>query len=78
VWQLRGVRENTGKGRCPCLGEEAAQHTLLNCLGTRNWRLKFLNDKRLNVDEEVAYRKILRCIIEDQIIKQKKYQLCGY
>jgi hypothetical protein len=68
LWQLKGVRQNTAKGRWPlCLGEEDARHVLLDCLETRNWRLKFLNDKWLNMNKIVAHRKMLRCTNKDQI-----------
>jgi hypothetical protein len=62
VWQLKGIRRNTDTGRCClCLGEENVKHLSLDCLETRNWRMKFLNEKWLNMTREVAYRKTLRC-----------------
>jgi hypothetical protein len=68
VWQLKGVRQNTDKGRCPlCFNEEDAKHILLDCRDTRNWRLKLLNDKWPSMNKEVAYRKMLRCTNKDQI-----------
>jgi len=39
----------------------------VDCLGTINWTATFLNEKQLNVIKELAYRKIIRCIISDQI-----------
>jgi hypothetical protein len=68
VWQLKRVRQNTGKGRCHvCLGEEDAKHILLDCRETRNRKLNFLNDKWLNMIKKVAYRKMLRCTNNEQI-----------
>jgi hypothetical protein len=52
VWQLRGMRKNMGKGR--------------TMSKTRNYRLTFLNEKWLNMNKEIAYRKILRCTNKDQ------------
>lgn len=64
---MNGVRRNTDKGRCPLrLSEEDVIHILLDCLGTRNWRMKFLNDKVLRMNKDVAYRKTLRCCNKDQ------------
>jgi hypothetical protein len=61
VWKLKGIRTNADKGRCPfCLSEEEVKQMLLrvDCLETRNWRMKFLNKKWLNMNKEIAYRKI--------------------
>jgi hypothetical protein len=55
MWQLKGIRRNTDKGRCPlCVGEEDLRHMLLDCFETRNWRMKFLNGNWLSVNKEVA------------------------
>jgi hypothetical protein len=63
VWKLKGVRRNTDKKICPlCLGEEDAKHILLDCMETRNWRLKCFNENRFNMNREAAFRKILCCI----------------
>jgi hypothetical protein len=68
VLQLKGIRRNTDKGGCPlCLGEEHVICIKLDCLETRNWRTKFLSEKWLIVNKEVAYRKILRCCDKDQV-----------
>jgi len=59
VWQLKGMRRNTDKGRWPSrLGEEDVMHILLDCLETGNWRMKYLNEKRLSTNND--YMKILR------------------
>ena len=55
-----------------CLGEEMLC-TLLDCLEIRNWRMKFLNDKFLSVNKEVAYKKILRCTNKDKIRNLGRY-----
>jgi hypothetical protein len=74
VWQLEGLRRNTGKGRSPFyLGDENAEHMLLGCWETGNWRLKFLNYKRLNMNKEVPYRKMLRRKSKDQIRNLGRY-----
>jgi hypothetical protein len=39
IWQLKGVRRNADKGRCPlCLEEEDVKHILLECKETKHWR----------------------------------------
>ena len=49
------------------LKEEGAKHILLDCRETKNWILKFVNDKWLNMNKEVGDRKTLRCTNKDQI-----------
>jgi hypothetical protein len=74
VWKLNGIRRNTGKGRCPlCLGEMDVKHILLECFKTRNWKQKFLNEKWSNWNNEIAYRKILRCTNKYQIRNLGRY-----
>jgi hypothetical protein len=52
---------NVDKGRCPlCLGEEDVKHILLECKETKHWRFKLIRVKWLNMNKEVAYRKILK------------------
>jgi hypothetical protein len=47
VWQLKGIRRNTDKGRCTlCLGEEDVKQILLACLENGSWRIKFLNENK--------------------------------
>ena len=61
ICQLKGVIRNTYKGSCPlCLGGEYVVHILLDCLETRNWRVKILNDKWLGMDKEVACGKNIK------------------
>ena len=58
---MKGITRNTVKRRYPLsLHEEDVKRILLDCLKTRNWRRKFLNEKSLNVNKQIAYRKILR------------------
>jgi hypothetical protein len=46
IWQLKGVRQNTDKGRCPLrLGEEDVKFVLLDCKDTKHWRMKLIHDK---------------------------------
>ena len=60
VWKLKGVRQNTDRGRCIlCLGAEGVKYVLLDCSETRSFRIKCLNDEWLNANKEVAYRKIM-------------------
>jgi hypothetical protein len=41
IWQLKGVRRNADKGRCPlCLEKEDVKHILLKCKETKYWREK--------------------------------------
>ena len=74
VWQLKEVPRNREKVRCPlCLGEEDAKCILLDCWESRNWRFKFLNDKWLHMNKEVAYRKTLKCTSEHQTRNLGRY-----
>jgi hypothetical protein len=63
---LKIIRRNTGEGRRRlCLGEEHIMHMLLHC--SENWRMDFVNKKWLNVNKEVADRKVLNYANKDQI-----------
>jgi len=58
VWQLKGITRNTVKRRSPlCSGKQDIKRILLDCLKTRNWRRKFLNEKLLSRNKDVACRK---------------------
>ena len=51
MWQRKGVTRNAGKGRgVLCFDEKDAKDILLDCLETRNWRMKFLNEKRSSMN----------------------------
>jgi disulfide oxidoreductase YuzD len=36
------------------------KHILLECKETKHWREKLIHDKWLNMNKEIAYRKILK------------------
>jgi hypothetical protein len=55
------------------LEEENAKHILLDCRDTRNWRMKLINDKRLNMNKEVAYRKMFKNTTKKQVNNVGKY-----
>jgi hypothetical protein len=58
ILQLRGIRRNIDKGRCPlCLGEENMKRVLQDWKETNHWRLKLTHDKWLNMNKQVVYRK---------------------
>jgi len=60
MWKLKGIRRNADKGRCPlCLSEVDVKHILLDCLETGSWMIKFLNEKYLNMNKEIACRRML-------------------
>jgi hypothetical protein len=62
IWKLRGSRKGVEKGTCSlCLGKEDTKHILLECPETKNWRMKMLCKRWLDINEEVAYRKMLSC-----------------
>jgi hypothetical protein len=43
VWELRGIKNKIGKGRCTlCLGERNVKNTVLKCSETGNWRTEFV------------------------------------
>jgi hypothetical protein len=61
IWQLKGVRRNAGKGRCPlCFEREDVEHILLEWQETIYWREKLIHDKWLNMNKEITYRKIFQ------------------
>jgi hypothetical protein len=43
------------------LGKENTKHILPEFPETKNWRTEMLSKRWLDVNEEVAYRKMLRC-----------------
>jgi hypothetical protein len=63
IWQLGGVRRNADKGRCTlCFEREDVKHIFLYCKETKHWRLTLIHDEWLNMNKEVAYRKIKKKI----------------
>jgi hypothetical protein len=62
IWKLKGLRGGVERGTCSLsqCGENAI-HTLLNCKETNRWREKYLNKKWLQMNNEVAFNKLVRC-----------------
>jgi HKD family nuclease len=56
------------------LGEDA-KHTLLKCSETKKWREKCVNSKWPNINEDLAYRKIINCTNVNKIKSIGKYLL---
>jgi hypothetical protein len=54
-------------------GEEDAKHILLKCSETKKWREECVNSKWLNINEDIAYRKIINCTIVTKINTTAKY-----
>jgi hypothetical protein len=74
IWKLKGIRRGFEKGRCPlCLGEEDVKHTLLKCSETKKWREKCVNNNWLNINEDLAYRKIISCTNVNKVKSLEKY-----
>ena len=55
------------------LGEENAKYILLDCRETKNWGLKLLNYKWLNMNKEVTYRQTLKRTNTNQIRSLGRY-----
>jgi hypothetical protein len=74
IWQLKGIRRNADKGRCPlCLQKADVKHILLVCKETKHWREKLIHDKWLNMNKEVTYRKITKITNRTHIQDVGKY-----
>jgi hypothetical protein len=74
---MKGVRKNADK-RCPiCQEEEDAKRILLERRDTRNCRMNLMKDKWLNMNEEIAYRKLLNCTNKDQIKQIRQIRANG-
>jgi hypothetical protein len=74
IWKLRGIRRGFERARCPlCLGEEDAKHIILKCLETKKWREEYVNSNWLNMNEDLAYNKVIRCINVDRLKALWKY-----
>jgi hypothetical protein len=68
IWKLRGIRKGFERGRCPlCLGEEDAKRIVLKCFETKKWREEYVNSNWLNINEDLAYKKIISCINVNRI-----------
>jgi len=49
------------------------KHVLLDFLETRSWIIEFLKEKYLNMNKEIACRKIFRCSNKDHMINIGRY-----
>ena len=54
VWQLKGIRRNKDKANSLYVSVKGMSNTLPDYWEIRNWRMKFLNKKWLNMNNEVA------------------------
>jgi hypothetical protein len=62
------------KGRCPlCFEKEDGKRILLECKETKHWRRKLMHNKWLNMNKEVACRKIIKITNRTQIKNVGKY-----
>jgi hypothetical protein len=43
------------------LGEEGAKHIILECCETKKWWEKYAHSNWLNINEDLAYKKIISC-----------------
>jgi hypothetical protein len=55
------------------LGEEDAKHILLKCSETKKWREECVNSNWLNINEDLACRKIISCANVNKIKSLGKY-----
>jgi hypothetical protein len=55
------------------LREEDAKHIILKCLETDKWRDEYVNSNWLNMNEDLAYKKIIICINVNRIKDLGKY-----
>jgi hypothetical protein len=71
---LKTIRRGFERGRCPlCLGEDDAKHILLKCSETKKWREECVNSNWLNINEDLAYRKIISYTNVNKIKFLRKY-----
>jgi hypothetical protein len=49
------------------------KHILLDCKDTKNWRLKLIHDKLLNMNKDVTYRKLVNDTNKAKIKNLRKY-----
>jgi hypothetical protein len=56
------MKQESERGRCPVyLREEDAKDMLLKCPETKDWREDLVCSKWLNINEDMACRKIISC-----------------
>jgi hypothetical protein len=74
IWQLKGVRRNADKGKCPlCFEKEDVAHILVECKETKHWREKLMHYKWLNMNKEVACGEIMKITNRTHIKNVGKY-----
>jgi hypothetical protein len=57
TWRMRRSRGGVEEGKYPLRQrKEGANHTLLKCFETGNWRMDFLCKRWLVINEEMAYK----------------------
>jgi hypothetical protein len=49
------------------LGEKDAEHIILKCFKTKKWGEECVNSNWLNINENLAYKKIISCINVNRI-----------
>jgi hypothetical protein len=52
------------------MGNEDVKHILLSCPETEKWRMQFMSEKWLYINEELACRKIINCKNKGYIKKE--------
>jgi hypothetical protein len=71
---MTGIRRVFEKGRFPLHREEEdVTHILLKYSETTKWKETFLSSKCLNINEVVAYKRILNCTNVADIRNIEKY-----
>jgi hypothetical protein len=57
----------------PYIWGEDAKHILLKCSETKYWREESVNSNWMNINEDLAYRKIISCTNVNKIKSLGKY-----
>jgi hypothetical protein len=74
IWKLKEIRRGFERGGYPlCLGEVDAKHIVLTCFETKKWREEYINSNWLNINEDLAYNKIISRINVNRIKALRKY-----
>jgi hypothetical protein len=62
IWKLEGLRKGIDKEKCPlCREEENHKGIHLKYTEKQRGRRKRLNGKCLSINEEIAYKKLMKC-----------------
>jgi hypothetical protein len=56
-----------------CWGGGDAEHIVIKCFETKKWREEYVNSNWLNINEDLAYKKIISCINVNRIKALRKY-----